>query len=265
MSNDEKQEPLSPVAIPAAEMPKAIAEWNQPPVAEGKIGETIELAPGQLEPTPEAYRRAAVEQARWLKVDTERMTGVVPHLAEGGLQEHPVISCNGQVTGCPFFDPGDGLWGGVNLGDVVAFYPPSSSTWLSAIVLELRPDDNDGATARVVYFGGPSGMGVALVPHQSSRAPGGACWAHRTEEWTITGRIAAELKLGLGGSAFEEAKKLKAEEESARLLATEDVVVEEPQTPIEQHLAECKECHESGDHFVLCDVGVAIRLAGEEV
>lgn len=144
--------------------------------------------------------------ARWLAIDTDRMTGVVPHLAEqGGLGvDNPVVSVNGQVVTCPFFDPGDGIWGGVNVGDVVAFFAPGAITYIPAIVVELKDD----ATARVFV---PGSEGIRLAPHQTMRRPGGACWAHRTEEWTNVGRIAAELKLGLGGAAYEDARRAAAD------------------------------------------------------
>lgn len=182
-----------PATIPAADVPAAIAEWNEPPqtAAPHAIAHSLSV---------DAHReRLAAQNAHWAVVDTERMHGAVPHLCDGGLGDNPTIVVNEQITTLPFFDAADGLWGGVSVGDIVAYYPPGSATWWPATVVELLGD----ARARVAYDD-RSGRAQAIVPHQASRKPGEGCWAHKNEEFTSTGRIAAELQLGIGGATYEE-------------------------------------------------------------
>ena len=143
---------------------------------------------------------------RWLAVDTERMTGIVPHMAENGSMgvESAVVRINGQVVTCPFFDPGDGQYGGVFVGQSVAYYAPGEVTYSAAIVMRLEEGPDESVFADLHAFGVGE---VVNVPHQLYREPRGPCWAHTVEPFHNTGRIAAELALGVGGAAYEEAKK----------------------------------------------------------
>lgn len=187
--------------IPEADVPAAVEEWSEPPVESRTRAEVVSV---------EVVNPDQVEADRYLDVDTDRMTGKVPHLAErggAGPEDEPLVMINEQITEVPFYDPGDGIWGGIKIGDKVAYFPAESVTFTPATAVELFRD----AALRVWpddprYW--PPGAGVGTtpprVPHQSRRAPGEACWAHFGEEFVNLGRMAAEMKLGRGGAAWEE-------------------------------------------------------------
>jgi hypothetical protein len=195
----------APATIPPADVPAAVAEWNAPPES---TPATMAVDGGVV-----INPQTDDEAGRWKKVDVERMTGAVPHLAEnaGAGVDNTIVTVNDQIVSMPFFDPADGLWGGVNVGDSVAFYSPDVVAWWPAVVVELY---RDGGARLLVFM--RDGIMPARAPHQAARAPGGACWAHKNETFTNTGRIAAELKLGVGGAAFEEEKANAAAEEAER-------------------------------------------------
>lgn len=185
--------------IPTEDVPAAVREWAEPPSA-SVPRETIAKSE-IVNPDPDA--------SRWLEVDLRRMTGKVPHLAErggAGPADETVITVNEQVTSCPYFDPGDGIWGGVSLGDVVAVFPAGVTTWTPGVVLELFVDAGLRAgllDARVREVWGRNDPSLVRLPHQAYRRPGEACWAHRSEDFVTLGRMAAEVQLGLGGAAWE--------------------------------------------------------------
>lgn len=188
-----------------AQLPSLLADVaDAPPVEDFRSREIVERSE-VMNPDPEADR--------WLSVDTDRMTGKVPHLAErGGMgpTEEVAVMVNEQVTSCPYYDPGDGIWGGIDLGAVVAYFPVGLVTWTPAIVVELFTDAGMRVAVLDQRYVDPKNPNPR-VPHQAKRKPGEACWAHRSEDFCTIGRMAAEMQLNLGGAAYEEEQLLLAQ------------------------------------------------------